>query len=180
MDKPKRKNIRLKGYDYSRNGAYFVTICTQNKMCIFWENYGKYQPLTDTIKNVGAAFRRPQEERKIHLSEYGRIVKNELKKISSIYPDVIFIPKFVIMPNHVHMIIVISKDINDGRRNAAPTISTIINQFKGSVSRQSGFSVWQKSFHDRILRNEHEYFDAWRYIENNPLNWENDELFSKD
>lgn len=201
MERPSRKDIRLGDFDYSRDGAYFVTVCTKNKMCIFWEKNDKYKPFTAANDNdenepqnngsmpkqnknadsqsVGAAFRRPQISRKIRLSEYGRIVKNELLKIPSIYPDLIFIPKFVIMPNHIHLIIVISHDYcgYDGRRNAAPTISRIMNQFKGSVSRQSGFSVWQKSFHDRILRNEHEYHGAWQYIENNPSNWENDELF---
>lgn len=186
MDRPVRKDIRLDNYDYSRNGAYFVTICTQNKMCIFWDNNDKYRPISSNIEateiqNVGAAFRRPQNDRKIHLSEYGKVVKNELRKIPLIYPDIVFIPKFVIMPNHVHLIIVINNnDVNNGRRNAAPTISRIMNQFKGIVSRQSGFSVWQRSFYDRVLRNEHEYRDAWQYIENNPINWENDELFCKE
>lgn len=187
MDRTSRRDIRLYGYDYSRNGAYFVTVCAQNKMCIFWENNDKYKPISHehTAKSepptVGAAFRRPQNGRKIHLSEYGIIVKNELKIIPSIYPESIFIPKFVIMPNHIHLIIVINNDdVNNGRRNAAPTISRIMNQFKGSVSRQAGFSVWQRSFYDRVLRNEWEYRGAWQYIENNPINWENDELFSKE
>ncbi|MBR1823227.1 MAG: hypothetical protein IJ779_03215, partial [Ruminococcus sp.] len=146
-----RKNIRLQDHDYSRDGAYFVTVCTKNKMCIFWENNDKYKPFTNANDNdenepqnngsmsqnnntdkkinsqapqktnsqinsqmdsqsVGAAFRRPQISRKIRLSEYGRIVKNELLKIPSIYPDLIFIPKFVIMPNHIHLIIVINHD----------------------------------------------------------------------
>lgn len=51
MDKPERRDIRLHGYDYSRNGAYFVTVCTQNKMCIFWENEQKYQPLAGCADN---------------------------------------------------------------------------------------------------------------------------------
>lgn len=186
MDKPARKDIRLGNYDYSRNGAYFVTICTQNKMCIFWDNNDKYKPVLpeknhdNNTPNVGAASRRPQSNGKIRLSEYGIIVKNELKKIPSIYPNIIFIPKFVIMPNHVHLIIVINNNVNNGRRNAAPTISRIMNQFKGSVSRQSGFSIWQRSFYDRILRNEQEYRGAWQYIENNPAEWENDKLFCKE
>ena len=182
MDRPVRKDIRLDNYDYSRNGAYFVTICTHNKMCIFWADNDKYKPIADNKPTiVGAASRRPQNDGKIHLSEYGKIVKNELKKIPLIYPDIVYIPKFVVMPNHVHVIIVINNnDVNNGRRNAAPTISRIMNQFKGSVSKQSGFSVWQRSFYDRILRNEREYRSAWQYIENNPENWENDELFCKE
>lgn len=209
MDKPTRRDIRLHGYDYSRNGAYFVTVCTKDKMCIFWENEQKYRPLTECADNerliesqitkivsnppfqknihqsqsppVGAAFRRPRSSSKIHLSEYGKIVKNEILKIHLIYPDIVSVPIFVVMPNHIHMIIVID-DIEQvsGRRNAAPTVSRIMNQFKGSISKQIGFPPWQKSFYDRIIRNQHEYDAFWRYIENNPINWENDELFSKE
>ena len=178
-----RRDIRLGNYDYSRSGAYFVTIYTKNKMCIFWDNNDKYKPIlpeNDNAAPVGAEFRRPRSDGKIRLSEYGAIVKNELKKIPSIYPNIIFIPKFVIMPNHVHLIIVINNDVDNGRRNAAPTISRIMNQFKGNISKQAGFSVWQRSFYDRILRNEQEYRGALRYIESNPANWENDELFCKE
>ena len=181
MDKPKRKNIRLKGYDYSRNGAYFVTICTQNKMCIFWENYGKYQPLLLKNPTVGTTIGRPKNDNKIHLSEYGKYVKEALKSINTHYP-MVFVDKYVIMPNHIHVILRIDAPnaLNCGRPMVVPTISRVINHFKGAVSKKSGFHIWQGRFHDRILRNEHEYCDAWRYIENNPLNWENDELFSKD
>ena len=83
------------------------------------------------------------------------------------------------MPNHVHLIIIISNDVNGGRRNAAHTISRIMNQFKGCVSRKSGFPVWQKSFYDRIIRNANEYRAFCDYIISNPSTWGNDELFSK-
>ena len=178
---PTRKHIRLKNYDYSQNGAYFITVCTKNKMCIFWDNNDKYQPLSpkSTLQTVVAAFRRPENPHKIRLSEYGQLVKNELDKIPIVYPDIVFISKYVIMPNHVHLIIIISNDVNGGRRNAAPTISRIMNQFKGCVSRKSGFPVWQKSFYDRIIRNANEYRAFCDYIISNPSTWGNDELFSK-
>ena len=182
MDRPVRKEIRLKNYDYSGNGAYFITICTKDKMCLFWDNNDKYQPLMScsNINNecVGAASRRPLK--KVYLSKYGTIVKNELSQIPIIYPDIVFIPKYVIMPNHIHMIIIINYyGDKSGRRNAAPTISRVINQFKGNISRKAGFSVWQKSFYDRIIRNNAEYSAYWQYIENNPANWQDDELFSQ-
>ncbi len=167
MDMPHRKDIRLKNYDYSRNGAYFVTICTHNRKYIFWKNYDTYR--------VGAAFGGPHE--KILLTEYGKIVKDELMRIPSIYTDVVFIPKFVIMPNHIHLIIVINSYNEKGPPKAAPTIGRIINMFKGAVSKKSGFRVWQKSFYDHIIRNNEEYRIYWQYIESNPENWENDELF---
>ncbi len=90
----------------------------------------------------------------------------------------VYVDKYVIMPNHIHMILRIDvlSDF-DGRPMAVPTISQAINQFKGWVSKRSGFYVWQGRFHDRILRNEREYTGAWQYIENNPINWQNDKYY---
>ena len=162
--------MRLGGYDYSRNGAYFITICTKDRQYLFWENYDTYC--------VGTAFGGPQDT--IILTEYGRIVRNELLKIPSIYHNVIFIPKFVIMPNHIHLILVLNASPVYGPPKAVPTIGRIVNKFKGSVSKQAGFKVWQKDFYDRIIRNEHEYRAALQYIEENPRNWEQDELFTSE
>lgn len=170
MEYPIRKEHRLKNYNYSQCGAYFITICTKDRKYIFWNNYD--------ILNVGAAFGGPYG--KISLTEYGKIVKNELKKIPLIYPDVVFIPKFVIMPNHIHLIIVLNTYSENGPPKAAPTVGSIINKFKGTVSKKCGFHVWQKSFYDRVIRNEHEYSAFWKYIETNPMNWESDELFTKE
>ena len=184
MDNPVRKNIRLDNYNYSRNGAYFVTICTQNKMCIFWDNNDKYKPIPTENSNVtpvGTAIGRPYNT-KIRLSEYGRYVKEALNAINQHYP-IIYVDKYVIMPNHIHVILRIDRPCElkvGGRPMAVPTISTVINQFKGYVSKKSGFHVWQGRFYDRILRNEWEYRGAWQYIENNPAEWENDELFCKE
>lgn len=188
MDRPVRKDLRLDNYDYSRNGAYFITICTKNKMCIFWDNNDKYKPIADNQPPiVGAHSVRPpkaNQSKKIHLSEIGRIIKIGLQNINNYYP-MVYVDKFVIMPNHIHVIIRIETDnllsvVGNGRTMCAPTLSMIIKNFKEFVTKQIGFSVWQKSFYDRVLRNEWEYRNAWEYIENNPINWENDELFCKE
>ncbi|WP_295066934.1 transposase [Ruminococcus sp.] len=181
MDIPQRKDIRLHNYDYSRNGAYFVTICTRNKMCIFWDNNDKYKPIPPENGNlgVGTAIGRPQDDKKIHLSKYGRYVKEALNLVNKKH-SMVFVDKYVIMPNHIHVIFRVDKPLDfelSGRPMAVPTISTVINQFKGYVSKKSGFHVWQGRFYDRVLRNDWEYRNAWQYIENNPENWENDELF---
>ena len=181
MNKPVRKDIRLVNYDYSRNGAYFVTICIKNKMCIFCDNNDKYKPIANNKPPmVGAHSVRPQSDGKIHLSEFGIAVKNSIKIVLSHYPMIHF-DKYVIMPNHIHAIVRIATDnvaiATGGRTECAPTLSQIIKNFKENVAREIGFSVWQRSFYDRILRNEHEYRSAWEYIENNPYNWETDELF---
>jgi len=82
------------------------------------------------------------------------------------------------MPNHIHIIIVLQCGEN-GRPKVAPTISRIIQQFKGSISKQIGFSIWQKLFHDHIIRNEKKYQKIWEYIDTNPLKWEDDCYFER-
>lgn len=154
MDLPKRKNIRLHDYNYSSNGAYFITICTKNKENLLW-------------KNVGANCVRPLEQ--LPLSKIGIVVENEIHKLNTVYEN-IKVDKYQIMPNHIHFIIFIYEDSN-GRTQFAPTISRIVKQFKGSITKQIGFSIWQKSFYDRIIRNEKEYQEVWNYIHNNPLKY---------
>lgn len=130
MDLPKRKNIRLNDYNYSSNGAYFITICTKNKENLLW-------------KNVGANCVRPLDQ--LPLSKIGIVIENEIYKLNTVYEN-IKVDKYQIMPNHIHLIIFIYEDSN-GRTQFAPTISRIIKQFKGSITKQIGFSIWQKSFY---------------------------------
>jgi len=94
----------------------------------------------------------------------------------AIYEDIV-LDCYVIMPNHIHMIIVVNKD--NGRMISAPTksISQVVGYFKQFVSRKIGFSPWQKSFHDHIIRNNEDYILISRYIEDNPANWEKDCFF---
>lgn len=146
----KRKDLRLKDYDYSLPGAYFVTVCTQNKKPILW--------------NVGAATCRPT------LSKYGSVVKIAIQQISEYYP-MISVDKYCIMPDHIHMILSINTN-EDGRQIAAPTISTVVGHMKRWVSIQLGLPIWQKSFIDRVIRNEKGYHAVWEYIENNPINFD--------
>lgn len=158
MDKlPRRKNIRLKNYDYSQNGYYFVTICTKDKQCILWDNH------------VGAPTGRPE------LSDIGVIVETAIENIPNIYINV-HIDNYIIMPNHIHMIIVL-QDSGEGRPMGAPTISQIINQFKGFITKQAGYSIWQKLFYDRVIRNDHEYQEISEYIVTNPIKWELDKYY---
>lgn len=151
---PNRKSLRLENYDYSSNGAYFITICTNKCNISLWHN-------------VGANCVRQQEY--IKLSEIGTLINNEILKISYIYENVI-IDKYCIMPDHIHMIIFLDDSNNTiGRTQFAPTISRIIKQFKGSITKQLGYPIWQKSFYDHIIRNEKAYLEIWRYIDENPL-----------
>ena len=142
-DKPVRKSTRLNNFDYSTPNYYFITICTHNKKCIFG-NYGK--------------------------SMYGQIAAKEIESVQNHYSGVT-IDKYVVMPNHVHMIVVLTE--------GKSSLNQIIGQFKSGVSRKiheinSEICVWQRSFHDHIIRNQKEYEKIWLYIEANPMNWEKD------
>ena len=118
-------------------------------------------------KNVGANCVRPLDQ--LPLSKIGIVIENEIYKLNTVYEN-IKVDKYQIMPNHIHLIIFIYEDSN-GLTQFAPTISRIIKQFKGSITKQIGFSIWQKSFYDRIIRNEKEYQSVWNYIHNNPLKY---------
>jgi REP element-mobilizing transposase RayT len=155
---PTRKPNRLRGYDYSQNGAYFITICTKNRAELFGEI------------NVGAAICRPT----IQLSNAGKMVDESIRKIPQIY-SCASIEAYVIMPNHVHLILSLNQ--TNGRQVAAPTtvsVCDIIANMKRAVSIHIGFSPWQKSYHDHIIRNEQDYNRIAEYIANNPTKWQND------
>ena len=154
-DFPKRKPNRLKGFDYSSNGVYFITICTDNRKCIL-------------SKIVGADSIRPCN---VQLTKYGEIVKIGIENISKIYKDCL-VDDYVIMPNHIHLIITINT--YSGRIISAPTV---IGQFKRYVSKECGCSIWQKGFYDHIIRDEEDYNSKAEYIINNPLKWNEDELY---
>lgn len=164
MEHSDRKLNRLQNYDYSRNGLYFITICTKDRI-----------PYLSEIYDVGnAALGLPN----IRLTDIGKIVNNNILKINEIYKYV-SVEKYVIMPDHIHMILFVSDyDVENGGRPraASPTksVNLIINGLKTISTKQIGFSVWQRSFHDHIIRNEKEFLEICDYIDNNPINWVND------
>ena len=145
MELPTRKANRLPDYDYSTANAYFITICANDRKNLFW------QP-------VGATTGRPQ------LSVCGRIILQNIQLIYRHYPAVT-VDHYVIMPDHIHLLLQIHAD--GGRPMTAPTVSRIIKQFKGIVTKQIGRSIWQKGFYDHIIRDENDYFTKRQYIEEN-------------
>ena len=159
MSLPKRKSNRLAGYDYSQNGAYFVTVCVKGKRQILWNavEESKASSIVD-----------------ISLSKIGKIVDAAINNIPKFYPDA-SVEKYAIMPNHIHMILLLTE--NSGSALRPPTISTIINQLKGFITKQVGYSIWQISFYDHIIRNDEEYRLVWDYIDANPINWQCDNKF---
>ena len=144
-----RKNPRLRDYDYSRPNYFFVTICTKEMRYLF----GK----------AGAPNWR------------GKIVEKGLLNISEHFPSV-RVDKYVIMPNHIHAIVV-----QTGWNSYLPTV---IGQYKAYVSKKIHISepdcmIWQTSFHDHIIRNQKAYEKIWLYIDANPANWEKDCFFEE-
>lgn len=167
--RPQRKPNRLKGFDYSTPTAHFVTICVKDRQCLLSRIDGA---------NVGAAISRPPSNT---LTQAGRIVDAAIQAIPAHYPS-IHVEKYVVMPNHVHLLLMVSPAA-DGRLIAAPTsadgaptpsISQVVGHMKRSVSKSLGHSLWQKSFHDHIIRTEREYRMIWEYINTNPLRWTED------
>ena len=165
---PKRKRNRLKDYDYSSNGAYFITICTKDRKNVFWD---KVQP-----NFVGEDIILPPDY--VRLSPYGEITDEAINAIPKYYSH-IELWQYVIMPNHIHMILFIPYD--NGRMISSPTsIVTVVGQMKRSVSKRIGESVWQRSFHDHVIRNKNDYDEIVKYICENPIRWQYDCLYREE
>ena len=162
----KRKPCRLKGCDYSLPGAYFVTICVKDRKHLL----GKI--------NVGEGLAPPGNR----LTVYGNIAKEQIELLESRY-SVIKIDRYVVMPNHIHMIISILK--TEGI-NPFPTIKydipNVVGKFKAGVTRIVGNAfmhsainpIFQPSFHDHVIRGDEDYQKIAEYIDTNVLRWEKD------
>ncbi len=150
MELPKRKPTRLKDYDYSRAGVYFITICTK----------GREQVLSEIVGDDAHIV--PQNK----LTEIGRICDKYINNINVKYENVKIV-KYVIMPDHIHMIVI----LHGTMWASSPTINieNIVRSFKIMVTKEIGKSIWQRSYHDHIIRNEDDYKEKRQYIENNPL-----------
>lgn len=170
---PKRKDIRLKGFDYGSPGAYFVTICTEKRKNFFW--YGPFDAEKFSWCSVGANCVRPKN---LPLSNIGKIVFEELEIWNKTY-DAVSLYSYVIMPDHLHIMVVISYD-EYGRTQFAPTLDRMVKQFKGAVTKKVGKSIWQKSFLEHVIRNKNDYETRMNYIYKNPLRWFYDKLYTEE
>ena len=156
-----RKKNRLLNYDYSQNGAYFITVCANERRCLFASVVAGTQEIPAHIRLTAA----------------GNHVEQAILRIPQCYPDV-RLEKYVVMPNHFHLLLMI--DTAPGRPRVAPTISRIVQQTKGFATKMIGRPVFQKSFHDHIIRNEAEYDMIWEYIDTNPIRWELDCFYTEE
>jgi putative transposase len=191
-----RKSIRLKGYDYSQNGAYFVTICTYQRRCFFGEI----------------------RDGKMELNQIGKIVAQEWLKSSEIRQE-IELDQWVIMPNHLHGIVIIDhegkinhykegnhnqrinhKDQTINHKGSTPltptkslkyhqkprSLSSLISGFKSAVTKQINqmrkscdIPIWQRNYYETIIRDEKAYYNIQEYIMTNPQKWIDDPEYEK-
>ena len=170
MEYPKRKKNRLGYYDYNQNGAYFITICTNDRKCILSRIVG------GGVLDASAT----------HLSDLGTIVERRIWEMNRVYPDVQTV-KYVIMPNHVHLLVCIDRSEHRagyGRsRTPSPTNAVIpryVSTFKRLCNREFGKDIWQRSFHDHIIRDEAHYQLIWQYIDTNPARWQQDCFYTEE
>ena len=178
-----RRSIRLADYDYRQNGAYYVTVCTHERECLFGE-----------IDAEGA----------MRLNEWGEIVQEEWERTEIVRANV-SLDAFVVMPNHVHGILVIMGVDGPGARAQegdppgrpytsstrgeyqhptgpmAGSLGALLGQFKSITSKRinalratPGWTIWQRNYFERIIPDEHKLNNARRYIENNLARWAED------
>jgi REP element-mobilizing transposase RayT len=167
----KRRSIRLKDYDYSKEGMYYITICTKNRESILGD-----------VVNVGAGLV-PAQVNKTH---FGKIIEDIYLIMENRYKN-IKLHDYVIMPNHLHGIIEICDvQIRTGTRPAPTMIYDVIRDFKSLTTLKyiKGVEenlypcfnkrIWQRNYYEHIIRDEKEYCKIAKYIYNNPMNWKTD------
>ncbi|MBE6987904.1 MAG: hypothetical protein E7432_03890 [Ruminococcaceae bacterium] len=154
MTLPQRKSPRLKDFDYSTNGKYFVTVCTHEK-----------KKLLSSIEYVGEGLcALPQ----IKLTEIGKIVEESIRFTGENTEGVV-IEKYIIMPNHIHLLIELTAG---GHGN--PPLQDVIGRIKSYTTYRYGGKLWQRSFHDHCVRSEDDYLKIGTYIDSNHQKWDKD------
>lgn len=199
-----RRSIRLKGYDYSRSGLYFITLCVVDRICVFG--------------NI--------VDGKMQLNDIGRLVEEEWLNTVDVRNGDVRLHNYIVMPNHFHAIIEICEcmyecdssqilnECNMGEcecrgesyspqilntdnvgeyamgecekgecdlplrmKSPSKTVGAIVRGFKGAVSRQLGYSVWQRNYYEHIIRTGESYRQISDYIVNNPTKWQDDKFY---
>ena len=168
MKLPNKKPIRLKNYDYSEPGAYFITICTKGR-----------KPILSRITVGTGILDRPQNI----LSSHGEIANNQIKYMNGFYPE-ISVDKYVIMPNHIHLLLRINSYSKGRSGRPVPTsanssIAKFVGTFKRFCNRQYETNIWQSRSHDHIIRNKKDYDKIWEYIDTNVDRWDKDCFYTK-
>lgn len=159
---PNRKPTRLSSWHYSDIGYYFITICAENKEKLFGTVVG------------GGAFDAPT----VQLSDVGQTLEQYIRSTNRI-PGVT-VDKYVIMPNHVHMILIISETGENRQESRAnEKIPHTVGTLKRFVNRIACRNVFQRGYHDHVIRGERDYQKIWSYIDDNPRRWKDDCFYTK-
>lgn len=166
MELPKRKPNRLPHYSYSTPGAYFITICVEGKKCV----------LSDIVG--GDDLDAPQ----VSLTKMGHIVQRNIefsKQIPGIHVD-----KYVVMPNHIHLILLIDGTTTSGTSSSPSPTNAMIPHFVSTLKRfchrEIGIKIFQRSYHDHVIRDEMDYLKIWEYVDNNPVRWKEDCFYEEE
>ena len=172
MELPKRKQNRLQEYDYSTAGAYFITICTHERRNILCE----IVPSENNVVGAGV-LDRPQ----VRLYPHGVVADKYIRQMDAYYND-LSVEAFVIMPNHIHLLLRISDNGRSG--TPAPTkgnsaIARFVSTLKRFCNKEYGENIWQRSYHDHIIRDERDYREIWDYIDDNPRKWAEDRYYTQ-
>ena len=157
MDFFSRKATRLPGYDYSTPGYYFVTVCTYEKKCILGKIVGEGLCALPSVV----------------LSDIGKEVDRSIEYMRAKQPGVA-VDQYIIMPNHIHLLLQISE--GEGGRGGPP-LQRVIGQFKSYTTHIYGKRLWQRSFHDHVIRGEKDYREIWQYITCNAAKWKEDRFY---
>ena len=180
----KRKTPRYQSFDYNSVGVYFITICTQNRRCILSRIVGT--GVLDCPSATGV-LDCPQVE----LTRYGEIADKYIKQLNDFYNH-LSVEKYVIMPNHIHLLLWVKENknvIDSGQsRTPVPTnmeransaCSQFVSTFKRFCNKEYGGNIWQARFNDHIIRNRDDYEKHIKYIYENPTRWYYDELYTEE
>jgi len=165
----KRKAMRLRNYNYNQAGAYFITICIQNRECLLGEI----------------------REGNLYLNDYGKIVEQVWNQLPDHFSNKIEIDAAVVMPNHFHGIIVNCEDKIKANIKEQPIfyhqktqLGNVIAYFKYQTTKlinqkrnMAGVKIWQRNYYDHIIRNQESLAILQKYVIENPLRWTNDQLY---
>ena len=164
----KRKHPRLDGYDYSSDGAYFITICTQNRRCVLSHIVGR-----------GLA---PAETSEVVLTKFGKVAEKQLITLTERFNN-LTVERYVIMPNHIHAILILNGEAAGA--SPRPTLMDIVCAYKSLATKECkkiGFSgkFFQSSFYEHIIRGKEDLEEIAKYIYENPTKWLYDELYAEE
>lgn len=172
MVMPNRKQNRLSKFDYGQEGAYFVTLCTQNRARLFQMELPAGNDLCAVPQIVGNDLCVVPKTDAVG----NTIIHRWFKETERKFPNVV-INKYVIMPDHLHLIVTI-KERHTGRSLPdvmrffkTMTTNEYIQGVKNGILTPFDRKLWQKSYYDHVIRNQQDYNEIWEYIENNPTKW---------